>query len=112
MAIPHAKPGTPINVRPLDKKLPGTQTNTLIKTDSMEVIRLVLAAGKEIAQHMVPGEITLQCLEGEVAVRTPTATCELKPGDLTYLPGAEEHSVRAEEDSSVLLTILLRPSHS
>ena len=79
MAIPHAKPGTVIDVRPLGGKLANTTTATLLKTNSLEVIRIVMPAGKDISRHNVPGEITVQCLEGNVEFhiaelkREPTA---------------------------------------
>lgn len=109
MAIPHAKPAEPVDVRPLGERLSTAQTTTLVKTDSIEVIRLVLPAGKDIARHEVLGEITLHCLEGKVAFCAGDAECELSAGELIYVRGSEEHSLHAEEDSSLLLTILLDP---
>src|SRR5690606_33496635 len=66
MAIHHADSGEIIDVRPLGEGLKQAITTTLVKTDRLEVIRLVLAAGKEIAEHRAPGEITVQCLEGAI----------------------------------------------
>lgn len=108
MAISHAKPAEVIDIRPLGTDLKSGQTATLIKTGSLEVIRLVLPAGKEIAPHSVPGEITVQCLEGNVAFWTGKSECELSAGKLLYLAESCEHSVRAVEDSSLLVTILLK----
>ena len=108
MAIPHARPGEPLEIRPLGAELPGSQTTTLIKTDSLEVIRLVVPAGKEIAEHRVPGEITVQCIEGKVAFHAGEAERELTGGTLMYLAGSTPHSLRGIEDASLLLTILLR----
>ena len=112
MAIPHAKPAEVINVRPLGSAFAGAQTTTLVKTDALEVIRLVLPAAKALKPHEVPGEVTVQCLEGEVAFGTADSECVLTAGDLIYLSGSEEHSVRAKEDSSLLLTILLHHKKS
>ncbi len=108
MAIPHAKPTDVIDVRPLGAGLTKAQTTTLVKTDSLEVIRLVLPAGKEIKRHAVGGEITVQCLEGKVAFRTGESECELTAGTMIYLAGSAEHSLRAIEDASLLVTILLK----
>jgi quercetin dioxygenase-like cupin family protein len=108
MAIPHAKPIEPVSVRPLGEGLATAQTATLVKTDAMELIRLVLPAGKAIDRHEVPGEITLQCLEGKVQFRGEATECELTSGQLIYVPASEKRSLRAEVDSSLLLTILLR----
>ncbi len=109
MAIPHAQPAEVVNVRPLGANLSQARTETLIKTDALEVIRLVATAGKEIAQHEVPGEITLQCLEGQIELTANGKTQRLSAGELVYLPGSTPHAVRAVENASVLLTILLRP---
>jgi quercetin dioxygenase-like cupin family protein len=109
MAIPHAKPGEIVDVAPLGPRLGGAQTTTLVKTGTLEVLRLVLPAGKEIAPHTVPGEITVQCLEGRVAFRARGGQHELTAGQLVYLAGSDEHALRALEDSSVLVTILLAP---
>lgn len=107
MAIPHARPGEVINVRPLAGALTASVTTTLIKTQHIEVIRMVLSAGKVLADHQAPGEITVHCLEGEVAFSTMGETKHLQPGDMLYLAAKEPHSVKAIEDSSFLLTIVL-----
>jgi quercetin dioxygenase-like cupin family protein len=109
MAIPHAQPLEPINVGPLDELLATAQTRTLIKTDELEVIRLVMPTGKQIDEHQVEGELTLQCIEGRVQFRGVASQCELTAGQLIYAPAGEAHSLRALADSSLLLTILLGP---
>jgi quercetin dioxygenase-like cupin family protein len=107
MAIPHAKSGEVIDLRPFGAALAHAVTNTLVKTDGLEVIRLVVPAGKELPRHQVAGEITVQCLEGWVAVATGETARELRAGQMLYLAGNEPHSLRGIEDASVLLTILL-----
>ena len=109
MAIPHAKPGALIDVRPLGAALAATKTSTLFKTARIEVVRLVMAAGKEISQHKAPGEITVHCLEGRIAFSALGQTQELTAGQLLYLGPGEPHSVKCLEDASFLLTILLHP---
>jgi quercetin dioxygenase-like cupin family protein len=107
MAIPHAAPGQVIDVRPLGPALPNTVTTTLIKTPRLEVLRLVVPAGKEIPAHKVAAEITVQCLEGRVSFTALGQARELQGGEMLYLPGGEEHSLKGIEDASVLVTILL-----
>jgi quercetin dioxygenase-like cupin family protein len=106
MAIPHLKSGEQTELA-LGKDLPGANTTTLLKTDALEVIRLVLPAGKEIAQHTAPGEITVQCLEGKVLFTAHGAQRELAAGKFLYLSTAEPHALKALQDSSLLVTILL-----
>lgn len=108
MAIPHAKPGEKL-LLPLGAALGASTTTTLVKTAILEVIRLVLPAGKEIPSHAARGEITVQCLEGKIAFTTLGRTQELTAGQLLYLPAGEPHSVGCIEDASALLTIVLQP---
>ncbi|APW59925.1 cupin domain-containing protein [Paludisphaera borealis] len=105
MAIPHAKPGEVIDVRPLAKDLAGARTTVLVKTEALEIIRLVIPQGKEIPTHATHGEISVQCLEGRVAFTSEGVRRELGAGELLYLQGEQSHSVTGIEDASLLLTI-------
>ena len=106
MAIPHAKPGDVVDVKPLGSALPTTKTWTLLKTPHVEVIRVVVPTGKEIAEHKAPGEIIVQCLEGRIAFTVSGKTVELAAGQLIYLDAEQPHTVRSLEDASFLLTIV------
>jgi quercetin dioxygenase-like cupin family protein len=110
MAIPHAKPGEVVDVRPLGSALGSAQTKTLVRSGQVEVIRLVVPAGKEIEEHKAKGEIVVHCLEGRVAFTAFGKTQNLEAGKLLYLPTGEPHSVKGIEGASLLLTILL-PQH-
>ena len=108
MAIHHASPGEMIDIGPLGNTLAHAKTGTLFKSDGMEVLRLVLPAGKTIAEHKAPGEIAVQCIEGHVQFSAMNKTVELTSGTMLYLPVAEPHSLKAVEDSSLLVFISLR----
>ena len=110
MAIPHAKPGEVVDVRPLGSALASAQTKTLVRAEQVEVIRLVVPAGKEIEERKGEGEVVVQCLEGRVAFTALGKTQTLAAGNLLYLPTGEPHSVKGIENASLLLTILL-PKH-
>jgi len=110
MAIPHAKPGEVVDVRPLGSALASAQTKTLIRAEQVEVIHLVVPAGKQIEEHKAKGEIFVQCLEGRVAFTAFGKTQNLETGKLLYLPTGEPHTVKGIENASLLLTILL-PKH-
>jgi len=109
MSVTHAQPGEAIGVLPAAGDPHAAQTVTLIKTASLEVIRLVVPAGKQLAPHRAPGEITLQCISGSATLQAGDKSCNLSPGMLTFLAGGQEHALRAKEDSILLLTILLAP---
>lgn len=108
MAIAHANPGDVMDVRPLGRGLANARTTTLLRTDRLEVVRLVLPAGKEIAEHKAPGAITVQCLEGKVTFTALGNNRELAAGQMLFLNAGEPHAVKCTEDASVLLTILLQ----
>ena len=106
MSIQHAKPSEVVQLM-LGAELGRSTTVTLVKTPGLELIRLVLPAGKEVHKHIAPGEITVQCLEGRVAFIAGESTRELAAGQILYLNAGEPHALKAIEDSSVLLTLLL-----
>lgn len=110
MAIEHAQPGQPVDVSPLGERLASEKTAALFKSDELEVIRLVLQAGKGLPPHKVPGEITIHCLEGRIAVGADGTQHVLGAGQLLYLGGGVPHDVKALEDASALVTIVLHPA--
>jgi quercetin dioxygenase-like cupin family protein len=105
MAQPHAQSGQVVSVRPLGEQLRDARTTALLKAEQLEIVRIVLHAGKALREHSAPGEITVQCLEGEVDFSTPDATHRLQPGDFVHLRRDEPHSLSARSDASLLLTI-------
>ncbi|MCZ2893566.1 cupin domain-containing protein [Burkholderia thailandensis] len=111
MAMPRATAGELIDVRPLGDALPGSKSITLMRSDHLEVVRLVLPAGKHIPEHRVPGEITVQCLEGIVKFGTDAGTQLMRRGDMLFLQGGERHWLEAAENASVLVTFYLPHGH-
>lgn len=109
MAIPHAYPGMPVDLRPLGDALAETETTALVKNDAFEAIRLVLRKGKEVCHnHEVEGMFTLYCIEGRVELITGGATHDLPAGHWVYLMHRDPHTLHAIEESSVLLTLMFR----
>lgn len=107
MALEHAQPLEVINIHPLGAALSQTPSHSLLKTDKLQIMRVVLPAGEGMPQHHVEGEVSILCIEGLVIVRAPGRNCKLAPGQLVVLPPVEPHSVLAEDDSSLLVTLLL-----
>lgn len=108
MAIPHATSGQIVNVLAPGEGLPLGTSYALFKTDQLEVIRLVLPAGKAFPPHKVGGEVTVQCLAGVFEVSTPGQFQVIRPGQLLYLASGVEHGLLAVEDATALVTIALR----
>ncbi|MBB02583.1 MAG: cupin [Planctomyces sp.] len=106
MANPHAEYGDVIDVGPLGAALSSSTTQTLLKTDQLQLVRMVMPQGKEIAEHKAPGPITVQCLEGKIAFTTLGKTQELVAGQMLCLPAEEPHALKCLEEASFLLTLL------
>jgi len=106
MAVPHAKPGEIIDIRPLGASMATTKTTTLFKTERVEVIRIVMPTGKEIPEHRAPGEIIVQCLEGRIAFTASGKTEQLEAGQMLYLETEAAHAIRCIEAASFLVTII------
>jgi len=108
MAIRHAAPGELIDIRPLGMMLSQTTSTTLVRADHLEVFRFVLTAGQSTPEHKASGAIIIQCLEGLVEFKAHEVIQTMRIGTMVYLSDAEPHSVKAIENSSLLVTILLR----
>jgi quercetin dioxygenase-like cupin family protein len=100
-----ASPGEVVVVGPLGTAVEGSKTDALVKSPTLDVIRLVIPAGKEIPEHNAPGTITVHCLEGAVDFTTGGETRRLGAGQLLYLTPGTPHALRGVENASVLVTI-------
>ena len=66
---------------------------------------IALVAGRGLDEHESPGEATLQVIRGEVRLECVTSgTIPGVAGDLLTIPD-ERHSLDADTDSVVLLTV-------
>ena len=65
---------------------------------------IALRAGQELAEHESPDEATLQVLRGAVRLVAGDEQWQGTEGDLVVIP-PERHSLHADEDSAVLLTV-------
>ena len=107
MALPHANHLDVINVAPLGDQLQGTVSTSLIKTDRIQLLHMVLAPHQDQPQHHVDDECTIHCLEGDVEVLMPSGNRRLGPGQLVVLPAKQRHGLSARTTSALLVTLLL-----
>jgi len=108
MVLEHAKSGQVITLHSPATTRKSFSAIALAKTEQIELIRLVLPAGKELAEHHVKGPITVQCLEGEIAFDASGGTVQLTAGQMLYLDGGVPHALRAVDDAVALVTIVLQ----
>jgi quercetin dioxygenase-like cupin family protein len=106
MALRHAESGTAVNLKAQGREAGPLQTRALVKSDSFEAIQLELSAGNVVPAHQVAGQFTLLCLEGRVVLGLEDRDIELASGHWIYFEGGVRHSVKAIDDSSLLLTII------
>lgn len=111
MAQEHAQSGQVVSILPLGERLRGATTVAVFKAAQLEVIRIVLLAGKEWREHTAPGEITVQCIEGRIEFRSTGAWQTLEAGDFVHLRSEAPHALRAITDASALLTLCLTAQH-
>ena len=108
MALNHATSGQIIDVQGASgEDLTQFSAIALARTDELELIRMCMPKGKTMPEHHVPGEVTLLCLQGQIALHAHGGVQLLGPGQMVYLSGGQAHALEARADSLVLLTILL-----
>lgn len=108
MATAHAASGELIDIRPFGPALPHAPSETLVRADHLEVFRLVLLAGRSLPGHDHPRVITIQCIEGGIELIAEGKAQPMHAGSMVYLSGGTPHELRAVEDSSLLVTLLVR----
>ena len=106
MALHHASSGELIALTRIDSEVAQSHSVALAKTEHLELIRMVLPKGKALPTHSVPGELTFQCLQGEIAFEAHGRTIVLHANEMLYLAAGEPYAMSANADSLALLTIL------
>ncbi|MBI5279244.1 MAG: cupin domain-containing protein [Burkholderiales bacterium] len=107
MALPHARHLDIVHVGPLGDKLVETFSTSLIKTERLQLLHLVLAAHEDQPEHHVDEECIIHCIEGVVEVVMPGGVRQLEAGCLVLLPAKQRHALRARTDCIVLVTLVL-----
>lgn len=92
MAIPHAGPGAPVDLRPENEMLSRAETHALVKDDAFEAIRMVVPKEYEVCHdhHVtdygpVPGRL------GCARHRRRQALTQGRPMDLRARRSASHH---------------------
>lgn len=107
MATPRALTAQVIALGDHNPQRAHRRTHALLKTESLELVHLVLPAGAVLPEHAAPGEITLFGLQGCLILRLSDRDLCLRAGDLIHLAAGEPHAVHAQTDSRALLTLCL-----
>lgn len=111
MATHQAVPGDVVDLERWADDLPAEHSKAILRTDALELARLVIGAGEAMHPHRpcrVAGDIVIHCLQGAIALRVDGRDSRLGAGQLVCLEGDVTHEVSGIEDAVVLLTITFR----
>ena len=78
---------------------------TIFKSDTLRIVMMAFHQGAEMKRHTAPGIISLQVLEGKIIFNTADQSELLGEGQMLTLHEGIPHSLLADEDAVVLLTL-------
>jgi quercetin dioxygenase-like cupin family protein len=78
---------------------------TLVKQPVFRVVLVALQSGTAVGAHEVDGPVTIQAIEGELAIQVDGEVVVLAAGQLLILRSGLRHSMQAKADSAFLLTL-------
>ena len=84
---------------------------TLLKQPGLRVVLVALKGGAEVASHQTDSPVTVQILEGRLAVRIDADELVLTAGQLLTLRPGLTHAMRAQDESAFLLTLASEAPH-
>jgi quercetin dioxygenase-like cupin family protein len=87
------------------------RTVTLLKTDSLRVIFRSFSEGASLPTHKASGPITVQVLDGHIEFTAGVQTTPVRKGEVLALESGVPHSVKAVNDSAILITVAVRPQN-
>jgi quercetin dioxygenase-like cupin family protein len=89
---------------------PGRAGQTVIGGHEKSLRQTIIAmtANAELTEHASPGQASVQVLRGRVVLSSNGHSWDGRDGDLIIVPDTP-HSLRAEQDSVILLTVAKVP---
>jgi quercetin dioxygenase-like cupin family protein len=81
------------------------RSTTLLRENDLRCLLLHLKPGEEIPEHQTRGAITVHCLAGQASFLANTDRAELVPHSLISIPAGTPHSVSAQQETLLLVTI-------
>jgi quercetin dioxygenase-like cupin family protein len=84
---------------------------TLVKQPIFRVVLVALQAGAEIGGHETESPITVQVIEGRLAIRVGADELVLGAGQLLVLRPGLRHTMSAQDDAAFLLTLAAEATH-
>jgi quercetin dioxygenase-like cupin family protein len=91
------------------EKAPAVQV--LARSGHVRYILFSFKAGQELKEHTTSSQIAVQAVSGRLRFATQEKESELLPGQIILLEAEVPHSVYAETDCVMLLTMTPDPHH-
>ncbi len=85
------------------------RSTQLLREAGLRTILLHLKPGEQIPEHQTRGALTIYCLKGKSALIAGAERVEVAAAFLVSLPPGAPHSVIAEQDTLLLLTLSDQP---
>ncbi len=93
-----------------DHAMGDARSEVLAQNDSLQILRITVAAGEEKPTYCAPGLTILQCMQGKVEVHREGQTQLLEAGQTLCLGPGEQHSLKGIEDATLLLSVRAQPA--
>lgn len=77
----------------------------LMDTETSREIRIAMRKGQVMKEHKTPYPIVVELFEGKITFGVQGEEHSIQKGDLLHLEGNIPHDLKAEEDSTVRLTL-------
>jgi quercetin dioxygenase-like cupin family protein len=87
----------------------GTLSRVLYRDDRLRVVGFAFAAGQELTEHTSALPVVIQVVRGRLELILGDEKTVATPGSWIHQPARLPHTVRATEDSVMLLTMLPAP---
>lgn len=101
---------TEYQIKQLADELPvdteGKKSVILTDSDKTKVILFSFAAGAGLAEHICPFDITIQIISGTAVMTVGDEAVEGKPGTWIQMAAKTPHSIKAETNVVLLLTLV------
>lgn len=94
-------------IRRVDSRGGRPGAATVLDVETAKVVVFEFAEGDELHDHAAHHPIIIQTITGRVELTLPDRTVELAPGSLIHLTPMIRHAVRAKEQSTLTVTMLL-----
>ena len=83
----------------------GQAARTLIRSSDLRMLMIALRSGKTISEHHASVTACVQALSGQIRLQLPDRGVDVRAGQVLVLGAGLAHDVRAEVDSTFLLTL-------